>query len=185
MLLEKIYADALASYAAEKKLTSILLNEFKSFMELYESNAILREFLGNVSISVNKKLSAVRRIMKDGFREDFEAFIEIIINKQRQNILPEVYDEFMKLTNKMNGALEIEIKTAFPLTDKKIDEIRRKFGKMYGNPNVYAHVIETPTLIGGFEVRIGDSVYDYSISGRISQMAGKLLKSEEQDEYKT
>ena len=162
MLLEKIYADALAGYAGEKGLVTELQNEFRTFMEIYENNPILREILDDPSISSNKKLIVIRKIMKEGFRKDFESFISIIITKQRQKILPEVYLEFMILTNKMAGAMDIEIRSAFPLTDKTVEEIRVKFAKMRGNPNAYAHVSIVPALIGGFEVRIGD-VFDHRI----------------------
>jgi F-type H+-transporting ATPase subunit delta len=185
MLLDRIYADALASYGAEKGITGVLLDEFAGFMAIYESNGIFREFLNNAAVSVEKKLSIVKKVLKDRFRGDFVSFIEIIVSKQRQSILPDVYDEFRKLTNKSGGVLQIEIRTAFHLPDEQVERIRWKFGEMYGNPNTYAHVTDAPSLIGGFEVRIGDTVYDYSVSGRISQMAGKLMKSEEQDEYKT
>jgi F-type H+-transporting ATPase subunit delta len=185
MLLEKVYADALASYAAEKGITSVMLNEFGVFIALYRENPVLREFLENPSISTAKKMSAVKRIMKDGFRDDFAAFIEILISKQRQRILPAIYDEFTRLTNKLAGAIEIEIRTAFQLSAGQIEDIRAKFAKMYDNPEIIARIVLSPELIGGFEVRVGDSVYDYSISGRIVQMAGKLLKKEEQDEHQT
>ena len=70
----------------------------------------------------------------------------------------------------MNRRLAIsdaEVVTARPLEDQERSQLERQISVLAGNNRVNATFREDKSLIGGAVVRIGSTIYDGSIRGRL------------------
>jgi F-type H+-transporting ATPase subunit delta len=70
----------------------------------------------------------------------------------------------------MMGRVLAEIRTAVPLDDAMRGQITEQLGNIL-NKQVRLSETVDPDLIGGIVVRIGDSVFDNSVSTRLDQVA--------------
>ena len=70
---------------------------------------------------------------------------------------------------------ELALQTAVVLTpnllsDEALEEISAKYSAIYGRP-IRAEVEKDNSLIAGVRVRVGDDLYDASLSGRLQRLA--------------
>ena len=62
------------------------------------------------------------------------------------------------------------VSTPGELSAAALDEIAASYTKVYGRP-ISATTKQDPSLIAGVRVRVGDDVYDASVSGRLQRLA--------------
>jgi len=62
------------------------------------------------------------------------------------------------------------VSTPGSLSAQALQEISAKYTAIYGR-SVTAEVKVDPSLIAGVRVRVGDDVYDASVSGRLQRLA--------------
>ena len=67
----------------------------------------------------------------------------------------------------------IEVTSPTKLSDSAIASLKSVFEKKYNRP-VQVSIKLDPALIGGLQVRIGDDVYDASVSTHLKRIAGEI-----------
>jgi F-type H+-transporting ATPase subunit delta len=92
------------------------------------------------------------------------------------NIVPQIYQQFIRLALERANILEVKIISAVPLEDRQIEAIKEKFGKMFNASAVKEIITVDSSLIGGVKVIIGDKVFDGSIKGRIDSLKELVSK---------
>ena len=95
---------------------------------------------------------------------------------QRRTIdrLPAIAAEFHRLLNARRGIVEALVTSAAPLSAGEVDAVRAKVAKMT-DQQVELSVAVDDGLIGGLTVRIGDTLYDASVRGRLERLRESLL----------
>ncbi|MBS9777667.1 MAG: F0F1 ATP synthase subunit delta [Gammaproteobacteria bacterium] len=103
----------------------------------------------------------------------FDNFVRLLAQNKRFTLLPEIAELFIEESNKSNDTVIAEIITAKPLTDESKDKLLAKLTEKYGK-KVEASIVIEKALIGGAIIRVGDTVIDGSIKGRLEQLAKAL-----------
>jgi F-type H+-transporting ATPase subunit delta len=67
----------------------------------------------------------------------------------------------------------IEVTSPTKLSDSAIASLKSVFEKKYNRPVQVSTKLD-PALIGGLQVRIGDDVYDASVSTHLKRIAGEI-----------
>lgn len=67
----------------------------------------------------------------------------------------------------------IEVTSPTKLSDSAIASLKSVFEKKYNRPVQVSTKLD-PVLIGGLQVRIGDDVYDASVSTHLKRIAGEI-----------
>jgi F-type H+-transporting ATPase subunit delta len=75
------------------------------------------------------------------------------------------------------GRAEAAVYSAKALTESEAAAIAAKFTNLTGR-NIQVTNIVDPSLIGGIKVRIGDKLYDGSLSGKLERMEKVLQASQ-------
>ncbi|NUS73316.1 MAG: F0F1 ATP synthase subunit delta [Corynebacteriales bacterium] len=65
------------------------------------------------------------------------------------------------------------VTSATPLSDAQIERISRRLGQVYGR-SISVRVDADPSLIGGVTIRVGDDLYDGSVSRRLENARTNL-----------
>ena len=64
---------------------------------------------------------------------------------------------------------EVDVITAYPLNENQIKKISESLSKRTGN-KIDINIEENKDLIGGVIIRVGDSVVDASLRGRLEEL---------------
>ena len=71
------------------------------------------------------------------------------------------------------GSSEVIITSAFLLSDEQLDKVTDSLKERYGDSLTVEQVIDK-SLIGGFSIRCGDEVTDYSIKGKLEKLRNQI-----------
>ena len=84
-----------------------------------------------------------------------------------------IISRFNHLVNSQNNIKKIDIITADKLDDGDLEELTKKIcNALDSKPSINS--IYDPNLIGGIKLRIGNKIYDNSISYQINQLKKNL-----------
>jgi len=88
---------------------------------------------------------------------------------EMRNYLP-VLKSYMSYLRREVALQTAVVSTPGSLSAQALQEISAKYTAIYGR-SVTAEVKVDPSLIAGVRVRVGDDVYDASVSGRLQRLA--------------
>jgi len=98
-----------------------------------------------------------------------------VIEKNREDILFEIFKGFIALVDKKNGVVKASVTSAVDLTD---DMKRNLLGSLENKTSskVVADYKIDQKIIGGFIAQIEDTVYDASIKHQLELLRKTLLE---------
>ena len=103
-------------------------------------------------------------------------FLKLLAHKKRANLLDEVVGEFNILLDEKNGIVNADVKSAVKMNDDQARELVNGLSVRTGK-KIRAKMSLDETLIGGFTVKIGDTILDGSVSHQL-QLLRKALAGE-------
>jgi F-type H+-transporting ATPase subunit delta len=102
-------------------------------------------------------------------------FLLVVVEKGRASELASIYEEFAALVAADEGRLEVELTTAYELSDDEARDILQQIEKTSGR-KVDATRRVDPNLIGGFVLQAGSMRVDASVRGRLERLRQELTK---------
>lgn len=81
------------------------------------------------------------------------------------------YLKFLKLELKKSTLL---IESGSKLTDQQLKQVAQKINSKFKISNY--SFLHNPSLLGGLRLKLGDTLYDYSLKGRINQIKDAIAK---------
>ena len=100
-------------------------------------------------------------------------FIRILVAAGRLDVAREISEMFETRRAQHTGRSEVEVISAYPLSDGQTSDIKEKMSQKLGSSvEISSHVDES--LIGGVIIRAGDSVIDASIRGRLHELSNEF-----------
>ena len=100
-------------------------------------------------------------------------FLKVLGEAKRLSLLPTICFEYRRLVAEKNASSEIEVTSAYELTNEQMAPITQRLEKRYGK-NIAVRSKIDPALIGGFSVKCGDEVIDLSIKGRLDKLINQI-----------
>jgi F-type H+-transporting ATPase subunit delta len=101
------------------------------------------------------------------------AFLMVLAGKRRINVLPQAIDAFSALIRLDNNEILAEVVYASKVSDSVKSDLALQLKKVTGK-NVILKESVDQTLLGGFKVLLGSTLYDASIQGKIAAMRALL-----------
>lgn len=175
-LISKRYAVALFELA--KEIDKIDL--FNSQIEIiFNSMKVDKEFLSVLNhprISGSEKFNLFKNIYKDGISDEILGLISIVINKNRETEILEIFETFLNLVREFKGITTAFIYSAKELSEKQISDIKMKLSENL-NKEVIIEVNIQPDLIGGMLINIDGKVIDNSIKKGLEDIKKSLVNN--------
>jgi len=99
-----------------------------------------------------------------------------VIQKNRENILPEIIDRVIAMYKEMKGITMVRLISASEMNEQALARIDEKLKKAGLVANVAEFELEVdPSLIGGFVIEIDDKLYDASVAGKMKKLSKELI----------
>lgn len=165
----KRYAKALFELAAQQQAVSDVEAQLKLIAETLEQDQDIQKFLSLPSIDPDKKIALLKTAFGDRVSVLVINTLELLITRRRQDVIGEVYEAFTKIAGEALGQAHATVYSAKALTDEELAGVAAEFGQMTGKKIIAQQVVE-PSLLGGLQVRIGDRLYDGSLSGKLERL---------------
>ena len=172
------YARAFADVVLDTKLdTADVERQLKDFAATFAGSKDLREVLLNPSIPTTQRVSILDAVnSRVGCGPKVRNFLAVLIRHERLAALSEIIEEFRLEMNRRLSISDAEIVTARPLQDQERAKLEREVADLAGT-RVNATFRQDKSLIGGAMVRIGSTIYDGSVRGRLERLKERLVAS--------
>jgi F-type H+-transporting ATPase subunit delta len=174
------YASALVDVATSPKAgvdPHHLLAELRSFEEVYQSSAELRNALTSPSVPPARKRAVVGRLGELlTVSRIARNFLFVLSDHRRMNMLAEVLEAFDVLSDERLGFTRVQISCARDLDPHQRDAVSQQLERLTGK-KVRTRFSIDRDLIGGLLARVGSTVYDGSVRGQLRAL-GKRLEEE-------
>jgi F-type H+-transporting ATPase subunit delta len=170
------YASAFADVVAAARLDTAAIDQrLSDFLATWQGSQELRDYFENPSIAVNDKVTILDKLnAKLGMQKELRNLIAVLISHDRISHVREVAEAYRRLLQDQMGIRPAEIVTARELDAKEREELLAEVGKLAGG-KVEASFKLDASILGGTVVRIGSTVYDGSVRGRLDRLRDALI----------
>ena len=138
------------------------------------ANEEFRLAISHPLVYEDEKYAILKNCVPVDAPDELLGFLRLISNRGRAINLPEIADEFVKLSDEHEGIMRVRVISAEKLADAELRRIRLMLiGRFKKNI-----VIEEETdlsIIAGFKVYMGDDLIDSSVKKDIDDIRNLLL----------
>jgi F-type H+-transporting ATPase subunit delta len=170
------YSQALFGLALEKKALEPIHADVVFLTETIRSSEELRNFIYDPQHPAALCQSVLKELFQDKLQETTFAFLLFIIEKGRFNIIEDILKAFTRLYHDEYKIRTIEIISATELLPQQIDAICKKL-KLRWNHEYFAETSVNADLIGGFQIKSGDQVLDFSMKNQLDNFRRQIINA--------
>ena len=172
---ERMYAQALFEAARDKGRLPRVREELGDFVATMREVPELGALLRNPELDPQVRVGALEDLLGDA-DELVRNFLLLVAEKGRAAQLEEIEREFERLAANEEGRLEVELTTAYELSDGEARDIIRQIERASGR-TVDASRKVNPDLIGGIILQAGSLRVDASVRGRLERLRHELART--------
>ncbi|MCR8645092.1 F0F1 ATP synthase subunit delta [Paenibacillus sp. N1-5-1-14] len=176
IVVAKRYARALFEVAKDKGIIAQVQDELAAVVESFQQNKEFMQILSQPNIDVTKKTALLATVFEGKVSDVLLHTLQLLVTRGREGILNSMLVDYVKIANDALGRADATVYTPFAITAAQEQEIAAQFSKITGK-TVHVQSVIKPDLLGGIQVRIGDRLYDGSLSGKLDRLQ-KSLKSQ-------
>ena len=170
------YARAFADVAVSAKLNiSVLDRQFEDFLAAWNSSAALRDLFANPAVAAQQKIAVLDKMNGTlKLQKELRNLLAVLIKNGRIGEVEDVAAAYRVEMQERKGVRSVEIVTARELGEKDRKGLTAGVAKLAG-AEIQASFKLDPSILGGTVVRIGSTVYDGSLRGRLERLKAALV----------
>jgi F-type H+-transporting ATPase subunit delta len=172
------YAEALADvvFDSHLKLDDVRA-QLRDFAGAWHESADLREVFLDPTFPIDEKVAILDKLnQRLHMGREVRNFIAVLINHDRLHAFDEVLEDFRHEVNRRLGIAEVEVTTARRLDEEERRSLEAQVSTVLKS-QITAVFHQDPSLVGGVIVRVGSTVYDGSVRGRLDRLKEQLAAS--------
>ena len=169
---QRMYARSLFQAAQGRGKLEVVHQELGDFAAAIGSVPELRNLLENPELEPRAKAAVLEEIL-GGADELIHNFVLLVAEKGRAAEIEEIYRELDVFVAAEQRRLNVELTTAYELSDEEADSIVKKIEAASGR-SVEATRAVDPKLIGGIVLQVGTMRVDASVRGRLDRLRQEL-----------
>jgi F-type H+-transporting ATPase subunit delta len=172
------YASAFADVVTDVKLdTTATDSQFSDFLSTWQGSAELRTFFVNPAIAASDKIAILDQLSgMIGMQKELRNLLAVLIDNDRIGHVAEVAAAYRSILQAQSGIRPAEIVTARELSDDERSALVAELVKVAGAKIDPSFSLDS-SILGGAVVRIGSTVYDGSVRGRLGRLKEALTSS--------
>ncbi len=172
-LAQRMYARALFEAAHEQDRVDVARDQLGQLADALEETPELEAFLANPQLDPGVKAGVLEEVTEGG-DPIVRNFVRLVAAKGRSGQLRAIAEEFEAIVDREQGRLNVELTTAYALSEDEARGIVAKIEQASGR-TVEASRSVDPDLIGGMILQAGSLRVDASVRGRIDRLRRELV----------
>lgn len=174
-LIPRRYAKALYEVCLERKEDAAIYGAMQTLCESFRSEPKLAATLANPFVAAADKESLISHAAGNPGIGTFTDFLHLLAQNKRLDLMWDIARAFVDRYRELNRIFKVDITSAAPLSDSVRERIDRLVEQHVGKGTYeYAYNVD-PSLIGGFEVKVGSQKLDSSVRTQLDNLKRSLL----------
>src|SRR2546422_9366793 len=165
--LAQVYGRSLFEVAREHDKLGVIREQLGQVADAVAEHRELQMFFFSPYFSTEEKHQALSRVI-DGGEDILMNFLKLLVEHHRMPVIFRIRAHYERLWDEEHRTLPVEITSAVELDEQTTESLGRTIGERAGR-NVTPSTRVDPDLLGGFELRDGNSVPAASIRNRLDQ----------------
>ncbi len=147
-----------------------LLNVLKL---VWESDKGFRGVLSHPQIPRKAKKALLHKAFEGRAKPSFSDFLDLLVDKNRADLIPELAEVFDRLADASKGVVRVTVRSWRPLEAARQEKLAQTLSRMTGK-KIDVKAETDPSLGGGMQVLIGDTVIDGTVAHRLKVLGEKF-----------
>jgi F-type H+-transporting ATPase subunit delta len=140
--------------------------------EIILSDKELSEALTNPAVSLSEKHHVIDAL----FDREIRSFLKVLCDRQGMNIISDIFAAYEKLLLDSKNMMKATFIYVVRPEEDQLEKIKDMLRKKYNKSDVILDLKEDSSLIGGFILTVGDTVYDKSLKGTLLSLSKTLVR---------
>jgi F-type H+-transporting ATPase subunit delta len=168
------YARAYFNQALAGKTLDTASKDLKSVAQTMRDVPALRDFLNHPLGTETRKKAILEQTFGKEIAPASLHFLNLLVDKRRMTNFVAVQEEFETRVRAHKNVAAATAISAVPLSKEQVVALEKSLEAKTGQ-DIELTVSVDPSLLGGLLVRIGDTVYDGTVKGKLDRLREALL----------
>ncbi|MCU0876342.1 MAG: ATP synthase F1 subunit delta [Pirellulaceae bacterium] len=171
-----VYAKALLGAAEKAGQADSVVDELGTIVsEALDQSPDLDEVLRTPRIASEEKVGIVERVFGGRVSPLVLNFLKVLAGHERLDCLRAIERAARLQLHQLRNRVEVLVETASPLSAPLRQQVAARLTQLLGREVILSTEVN-PDLLGGIVVRVGDTVYDGSLAGKLKSMESVTLE---------
>ena len=167
------YATTLLETAVDTQIVEQVHADIGGIEATLDASADLQAFLVDRLVDGQTKHRVLEQIFAGKVAPLTLNFLILLARRRRVNLLPEIIEAFGGLYDERAGVVTAQVRSAQPLSEDHLDALRQRLSA-YSGKQVHLQTEIDQSLKGGVVARIGDTVFDGSLTTYLTRLHRQL-----------
>ena len=168
------YAEALFEFSQSIKSVDKTYQDLKAILFKIKNSNSLSICLVSPLISISDKKKVLSALFIDEISYSVLNFLFVLIERRRIYLIEDIVNYYTSLINQINATTSVTVYTAYLLNEEQEQALKTKLEIITQTQQIQLDIEIKPELIGGFIVKMGSKIIDFSISGQLSNISSYL-----------
>jgi F-type H+-transporting ATPase subunit delta len=168
------YAKAVLHLAQEADLVEAAGNELAQLATVCLGERQARTFWRSAKVPAEDKQNTLQDVLEAmSAHAVIRNTANFLLERGRFFLLPEIAACYRSRALELTAVLEATVTSAAALSEQDLAQVERGLAESFGK-TIRLRAEVSPDLLGGIQVRVGNTVIDGSVRGRLSAMGRKF-----------
>lgn len=169
------YAQSFLDTSIEKNILAKIAEDFELVARTLSKSYDLLRAVKSPVIKAETKKSVLSEVFGELISKDSLDYLNFVIDKNREEILPEILEKFDSLKNEKLGIVKVDVTTAFDFTSEQRNHLQQQFESYLKKKARLTYKVDS-NIIGGFIAKVGDTVYNASMVHQLGLLKKEFLQ---------
>src|SRR5699024_8925929 len=138
--------------------------------DAFQANKKLIQILNHPKISESDKMNMIDEVFGE-CRKDIIHTIKLLVTRHRIENIIEIINQVTEIYNQANEIAVANVYSVRELTETERENITDALKERIMKKEVKLDNIIDLSVLGGVKIRVGNTIYDGTISGKLNQMS--------------
>ena len=169
----RAFADVVLKNQMDAAKTSL---DLEQMIETVKASADLRNIWESPSVPQAQKLKLLDAVAAQaGLTKQTRNFLAVLIDQRRIGLLDEITTLFKSELSERMGFAEAQVTSARELGADERGTLEAQVAKATGK-TIRAQYARDPQILGGAVVRVGSTIYDGSVRGKLQKIKQQMMQ---------